>query len=397
VATFELDEAVDVEALGAALQEFVRRHDTLRSRFTVDGDQIRHTVVPAADIALVPVEQGSFDSSATLRAHLKARFDASCDPWDWPAYLFTAVARPGSTTIMLAFDHLYVDGYAYALAVYEIQELYEAERTGRAAELLPPLSYLAHCRRERHEPADQAALDTAVGLWRDLGEATGNVLPRFPVDMGVAEGTAAPHVMEDLDLVDATTVAAFEEWCGRNGGTIFSGLLAVAAKAAYDIGGQRWYRTILSWQTRASEHGSAFGWYVNGLPFSLDAGETAELGVLVKTARENARIARQAAEVPMQRVAERLRSLDFDGGSWFSYLDFRRLPNSAAHDRSKAAILLNSTVGDDGDIWLNRTWTELYVHVRHPDNAVARANMRAFVESMRRSIVQAAAEPDPGP
>jgi hypothetical protein len=131
--------SLDTDALRAALEGWVRRHETLRSGFRAhpgrgETDGVERFVLPAEKVELVARDAGECTGSDELRERLTRRLDETCRPLSWPSYLFTTILRPGGATVFCGFDHCHVDGYSLAIAVHEIRESYRAYAIGSARE-----------------------------------------------------------------------------------------------------------------------------------------------------------------------------------------------------------------------------------------------------------------------
>ena len=59
-------------------------------------------------------------ASGDVRDHLRSLFESATDPFTWPAFVFAAVVRPDSATLMLTLDHTNIDLYSAVVAAGEI-------------------------------------------------------------------------------------------------------------------------------------------------------------------------------------------------------------------------------------------------------------------------------------
>jgi amino acid adenylation domain-containing protein len=129
---------VDEDVLRAALAYLVDRHETLRTRFGVDGDRPYQEVADAAAIDLTVtdlVPSGPADVHAAVAAQDAAPFDVTRPPLA-RAGLFRLV--DGSSVVAVTFDHLVSDGNGVAIFMPELLDAYDAIAAGRAPDLPPP-------------------------------------------------------------------------------------------------------------------------------------------------------------------------------------------------------------------------------------------------------------------
>jgi len=153
---------LDVDALRAALQALVDRHDTLRATFGIDGDvQLVHPAlkveVPVMDLRGEPADGRAAAMEAWIRRTVRQPFDLVRGP-----LVRFALAALADDEHVLLFDshHAVMDGWSFAVVWRELGVLYAAAREGRAAEL-PPLAdhgglVRAQLAAVREDPAAQA-------------------------------------------------------------------------------------------------------------------------------------------------------------------------------------------------------------------------------------------------
>ncbi|PZT73577.1 MULTISPECIES: non-ribosomal peptide synthetase [unclassified Streptomyces] len=155
------------EALSAALDAVTARHEALRSRFPAVDGRPYVVVDPPAPVPLDRVDlrdQPDADVLARIAEFTNRPFDLAQGP-----PLRAALLRTGehAYTFCLVVHHIAADGWSLGLLRSELAALYSAHRTGTAAELAEPGSYLAHAAGERawlDGPEAAAALDH----WRQL-------------------------------------------------------------------------------------------------------------------------------------------------------------------------------------------------------------------------------------
>ena len=142
---FRISGALDVEALGAALDDVIARHESLRTIFPdIDGVPFQE-VLPAragmwrsADAAVVSVaEQDVIGQLVALAGH---RFDLSAQI---PIRVQIYSVGPEQHVVGIVLHHIAFDGWSLAPMVRDVGEAYQARRHGRAPQWAPlPVQYV---------------------------------------------------------------------------------------------------------------------------------------------------------------------------------------------------------------------------------------------------------------
>src|SRR5262249_38322772 len=115
----ELDGELDAEALAAAFREVVRRHDSLRTTFTLVAGRPMQAVHrdPAADVAV-----------ADAPAPRRAAEELAAAPFDLergPLVRARVLRRgPGAHTLVVVVDHIIADGVSLGIVWGELEALY---------------------------------------------------------------------------------------------------------------------------------------------------------------------------------------------------------------------------------------------------------------------------------
>jgi amino acid adenylation domain-containing protein/non-ribosomal peptide synthase protein (TIGR01720 family) len=148
---------LELSVLQTSLDEIVRRHETLRTRFRGDGATPVLQVLDAQRVLIRIVELGGLQSDAAqqqLRGHLQSEaatpFNLATDP-----LVRVTVVRlsPAEHVIMIVMHHIVSDGWSMGVLVSELSELYTAMRAGVRASLPElPVQYTdyADWQREQH-------------------------------------------------------------------------------------------------------------------------------------------------------------------------------------------------------------------------------------------------------
>ncbi|SDH56092.1 amino acid adenylation domain-containing protein, partial [Lentzea fradiae] len=163
-AAFVLRGELDVEALRAAANGLVRRHEALRTAFPTAADGTAHVVVtghdaldlPVVDVAPEEVEQRALAQAATP-------FDLAEAP-----LVRLELLRTGRDHVLLVtMHHIISDGWSVGVLLRDLAELYRAALAHETPDL-PELTstYGDHARRQ-HRRLDRGDLDDQLGYWAE--------------------------------------------------------------------------------------------------------------------------------------------------------------------------------------------------------------------------------------
>ncbi len=229
VAALSLQGAVDLDALRAALQQLVQRHEVLRTAFDQDdeGEPVLR-IEPAVDL-LIPVKDVSGMAPQAQRQAVQAVHDGmASQAFDLtaPPLVRACIVRHSAThhVLVLAVHHIAFDGWSHGVFVREFAALYQA-LAERREPVLPelPVQYADYAVWHRRRLAQGRQAHEAAFWRRTLGDApclstlpTDHPRPARPDGRGDAVSIELP-----LALSQQARVLARE-----HGTTLFGVLLA---------------------------------------------------------------------------------------------------------------------------------------------------------------------------
>ena len=154
---FRISRELDVEALGAALDDVIARHESLRTIFPdIDGVPFQE-VLPAqagmwrrggAPVVSLPEQ----DVPGELMALAQYRFDLSTEI---PIRAQIYSVGPDEHVVGIVVHHIAFDGWSRAPMVRDVGEAYRARAQGRAPEWAPlPVQYVDYTLWQREQLGD---------------------------------------------------------------------------------------------------------------------------------------------------------------------------------------------------------------------------------------------------
>ena len=142
---FRISGALDVEALGAALDDVIARHESLRTIFPdIDGVAFQQVVPAEAGMwrrgGAAVVSSPEQDVAGELVALAGYRFDLSAEI---PIRAQIYSVGPEQHVVGIVVHHIAFDGWSLAPMVRDVAEAYRARRQGRAPQWAPlPVQYV---------------------------------------------------------------------------------------------------------------------------------------------------------------------------------------------------------------------------------------------------------------
>ena len=142
---FRISGALDVEALGAALDDVIGRHESLRTIFPdIDGVAFQQVVPAGAGMwrrgGAAVLSSPEQDVAGELVALAGYRFDLSTEI---PIRAQIYSVGPEQYVVGIVVHHIAFDGWSLAPMVRDIAEAYRARRQGRAPQWAPlPVQYV---------------------------------------------------------------------------------------------------------------------------------------------------------------------------------------------------------------------------------------------------------------
>jgi hypothetical protein len=400
----DFDVPLDREALGEVWQQFLKRHDSLRSWFEVQevaaignsgqaiSKVVRHEVDPAT-LTWELVEGPTFETSAQVRDHLVSRFDASTSPLRWPALVFAAVEHADGFHAVYAEDHSFCDGYSNLIAIVEIKSLYASVADGEPLVLPDPGSQLEAAREERVRLASLTIDSPGAQRWIEYYHTLGGQLQKFPLPLGGEADEPSGKVLT-FELITEAEAEILHQYCKQHGGSFTAGLYAAFAATNYELGGIDQFNMLRAVATRDDERYTyTHGWFINTIPVVFDLRGADDFADLLPRAREAMSATKDLTSVPIQRVidlvAEATGTADttgipFQPPPMISFIDVRLFPTwLATKETSYHKIIQPVPPTTTVFNWLNRYHDMLELIVYFPGNPTAEASIRKYVEHLR--------------
>ncbi|MGW5382057.1 condensation domain-containing protein [Nocardia sp. NPDC003963] len=395
--TAEVPALLERDAMTAAVNEFLERHDTFRSWFSLasDGAIRRHLLEPGR-IEFAPVDHGRIDNAEAVRDLVQKQ---TPPPSQWDCFTFWTIEHEQSTTVYLAVDHLHTDGVGQHISCFELACLYAKHAWGHTPPIPGPASYTEYCARERAASDRLTPASPEVATWLRLLRGNDGELPSFPLDLGIRDGDSDRSAHRTVPLFEEDEAARFEKICRDHGGEFAGGVFAAAALAERELTGSDYYFGITPLNTRSTfEEMASIGWYVALVPVAFPIGVRPTFERTVARAQRAYENGMRLKTATIHRVLE-LAPPDSGiqvGPNWsnpmISYVDARDFAGSEYFDIARGGLYGNRAASEEALVWINRLPTETTVSVIYPDNSTAHESVDRYLDALGRVLREAARE-----
>ncbi|MGH8082208.1 MAG: amino acid adenylation domain-containing protein, partial [Lysobacter sp.] len=303
---------LDADALQAALDRIVQRHEALRTGFALADGQPIQRIAADARFALVRQDlSASTDPQAELARWTRTEKDA---PFDLAAGPLARgrLLRLGEHehVLLLTLHHIVSDGWSMGVLVKELNALYRAYALDGVSPQLDPLpalpvQYADYALWQRKWLSGELQ-QKQLGYWREhLSGAP--ALITLPIDR--LRPSIQDYSGASLDLeLDEGLSEALRALSRKHGTTLYMTLLAAWGALASRLAGQEEVVIGTPVANRARvEIEPLIGFFVNTLALRLDLSGNPSVGDLLLRVRDRVLRAQAHQDVPFEQVVEALK------------------------------------------------------------------------------------------
>jgi Condensation domain/AMP-binding enzyme C-terminal domain/Phosphopantetheine attachment site len=407
--TARLDGRLSVPALAASVDEVLRRHEALRTRFgEANGErfQVVDPFVPAglpvADLSGLPAAVRGPETERVLQASTLRPFDLTRDRLMRPL-----LVRLGESShvVHFTFHHIVGDGWSMGILLREMAALYRAFLLGLPSPLPPlPVQYPDFALWQRRWLTGER-LERQLGYWRRRLAAPLPTLelpaqrprPSTPRFHGAAETVAVPRHL-------AETLAGL----GRaEGATPFMVFLAAFESLLHLYSGETDLLVGINVASRGRrEIEDLIGFFVNNLALRTDLSGDPSFREAVRRLRDTSIEAFAHQDVPYEAVLQEVQQQGFEGHRsyaplfqvMFVYQSFRGETGSGQGALPGVAMSAYSlpvrTANFDLTLTLNETAGDLLGLLIYDTDLFEPAFAARMAEHFRTLLEEVAADPD---
>lgn len=308
-AALRLKGRLDPAALGWALDEVVRRHESLRTSFAVVGGESVQVIaeahkveVPVLDLRPLSFRDRDEESQHQMRQEAEAGFDLQHGP-----LLRARLLRLEDEVHLLLFTmhHIVSDGWSQGVLVREVGALYTAYTEGKPSPLTEPgLQYADYAAWQR-EWLRGEVLEGQLSYWR---RQLGGELPLLALPTDRRRVVISGRGRRQGFKLGSEVTRELRTLSQREGCTLYMTLLAAFQTLLHRYTGQEdvVVGTAIANRTRPElEH--LIGFFVNTLVLRTDLSGDPSFRELLKRVREVALGAYANQDLPFEKLVEELR------------------------------------------------------------------------------------------
>ncbi|WP_180361551.1 pyoverdine non-ribosomal peptide synthetase PvdD [Pseudomonas aeruginosa] len=296
---------LDLDALQRSFDSLVARHETLRTRFRLDGDEARQEIaasmaLPLDIVALGPLEEGAL--ARQVETTIARPFDLERGPLLRVSLLRLA---EDDHVLVLVQHHIVSDGWSMQVMVEELVQLYAAYSRGLEVALPAlPIQYADYALWQRSW-MEAGEKERQLAYWTGLlgGEQPLLELPSDRPRPVRQSHRGAQFILElDIDLSQALRRVAQQE-----GATAFALLLASFQALLHRYSGQDDIRVGVPIANRNREETEGLiGFFVNTQVLKADLDGRMGFDELLAQARQRALEAQAHQDLPFEQLVDAL-------------------------------------------------------------------------------------------
>jgi Condensation domain len=299
---------LDANALRRAFEEIVRRHEIIRTTFTMGGGGPVQKIAPPSVWAmpvddLRPHSGVELVSEVTRLAHEEAQrpFDIARGP-----LLRTRLLRASDDEHLLLFTmhHIVSDGWSMGVIVRELSALYKAHRAGQVPALPGLAIQYADFAVWQRTWLSGRVLERELAYWvAQLKDAPAVELPTDRPHPGVHTSRGKRHHF----VLSAELTASLERLSRAHGATLFMTLLAAFQVLLHRYSGQDdiCVATSIANRTRA-ELEPLIGFFINRLVLRARISKELTFASFLEQVRDTTLGAYAHQDVPFDRIVDAL-------------------------------------------------------------------------------------------
>ncbi len=307
--SFKLTGRPDIGALEQSVNELVRRHESLRTSFSVVDGQPVQVITPSLTITLPIVDLSSIPDAERESAALRLATEEARRPFDLsrgPLLRVTLLRlAEREHCLLLTLHHIVSDGWSLGVLFRELSALYEGFSTGKPSPLVElPLQYSDFAVWQRQWLAGEV-LERQLAYWKNQLADVSNVLD-LPTDRPRPPVQTYRGTRQNLELSQDLTIK-LKALSLREGVTLYVTLLAAFQTLLYrytqrdDI----LVGSPIAGRNRIEIEG-LIGFFVNTLVLRTDLSGDPSFRELLGRVREVALDAYAHQDLPFEKLVEEL-------------------------------------------------------------------------------------------
>jgi non-ribosomal peptide synthetase component F/acyl carrier protein len=305
----EIEGPLDVEALEKSLQEVVRRHESLRTRFDGNRGEPQQVIDSEAalnmqflDLRSIPEHERQAQADQIAREEAKKPFDLRRSPLLRVTLMCLAEQRH---RLVLTTHHIISDGWSVGILIRELAVLYNAFTQGRPSPLPElPIQYVDYTAWQQEQLVGES-LQRHLDYWKQQLDGVQTELD-LVTDRPHRQGSANQGAQYYFDL-DAALTRDLRRFGQEQGVTLYMVLLAGYQALLYRHTGQQelLVGSPVAGRTRTEIQG-LIGFFVNTIVTKATFTANITFRQLLKLAKDTTLDAYAHQDIPFEKLVEEL-------------------------------------------------------------------------------------------
>ncbi len=300
---------INFTALQDSLNEIIRRHEVLRTSFTVENGQPVQVVNQAVPVTLAVEDLRSLSENERTQEARRLATEFAQQPFDLSAesLLRSKILQLNNINyqLLVTLDHIIADGWSMAILIKELTALYEAFSTGKVSPLTElPIQYRDFINWQR-KWFDSERIQPLLNYWKQKLQGELPVL-NLPTDRARAPVQTFNGAQAKLVLSQSLT-KELKNFSRQQGVTLFMTLLTAFKILLYRYTGQT---DILVGSPIANrnkaEIESLIGLFVNVLVLRTELSGDLSFQELLRRVKSTALEAYIHQDLPFEKLVEEL-------------------------------------------------------------------------------------------
>lgn len=307
---FRIKGKLDLMALETSINEIIRRHEILRTRFCQIGDEAAQVVESAAKFSLETEDLRSVSRPSQERLLLERLDKEGRRPFDLARVpllrLRVFQIRDEERVLLIVMHHIIADGWSLEVFYRELELFYAACRDGKKPQIGElPVQYADYAlwQRERMMRGD---FDNHLLYWKQELAGAPEVL-EIGADHHAPERPSFAGATQRFEINEATT-KALRQFSARAGLTLHMSLLGAYALLLYRASEQE--EVLIGVPVANRSHESLqdlIGFFVNLLPIRIDFRGNPTFRELASRIKAKLLEVYDHQELPFERLVEEVK------------------------------------------------------------------------------------------
>ncbi len=300
---------LDVAALGKAVTEIVRRHETLRTSFTsLDGQPVQLITppspvgIPVIDLRNVPESEREAEAARLAAQQARQPFDLSSGSL---LRLCVLQLQPEEHILLITVHHIIADDWSMGIFSRELAVLYAAYSAGASSSLRDLTVQYRDVAQVQRDWLQGTRLEAQLSYWKAQLAGSPPLL-NLPTDRTRPSTPTFRGARRPLSLSHSLT-GGLKSLAEREGATLFMVLLAAFQVLLHRYSGQNDICVGSTLANRRSiESEALIGFFANMLVFRAQLAGDPTFLALLATVRETALGAYAHQDLPFEMLVEAL-------------------------------------------------------------------------------------------